>query len=104
MGNYVVEVTQAAQNDLQAIIRYLEHDVLSPTTALSFLEGFEHEMGTLCYMPQKFQLVNDDYLASKGYRFTRYKKYLIFYTISESVSKVFIHRILHASRKWESLL
>lgn len=104
MVNYDVEVTQSAQNDLEAIIRYLEHDLLSPTTALSFLEGFEQEMSTLCYMPQKFQLVNDDYLASKGYRLTRYKKFLIFYTIAELETKVFIHRILHASRKWESLL
>ncbi|RLK63920.1 type II toxin-antitoxin system RelE/ParE family toxin [Atopobacter sp. AH10] len=104
MVNYTIEATQSAQKDLEAINRYLNQDLLSPTTALSFLEVFEHEMGTLCYIPQKFQLIHDDYFASKGYSLTRYKKYLIFYTISELETKVFIHRILHASRKWESLL
>ena len=104
MTDYWIEVTVSAQADLKEIVRYIQTDLTSPHTANKFLNGIEEAMEQLTFMPEKFQLVRDDYLASKGYRYTGYKNYRIFYIIDDSQHTVFIHRILHASRQWEYLI
>ena len=104
MSDYLIEVTESAQADLREIIRYIQTDLTSPRTADIFLKGIEEAMEQLSFMPEKFQLVRDDYLASKGYRSTHYKNYLIFYIIDHHMQTVFIHRILHTSRQWEYLI
>ena len=104
MNDYGIEVTDSAQADLKEIVRYIQTDLTSPHTADKFLNGIEKAMEQLAFMPEKFQLVRDDYLAGKGYRYTGYKNYLIFYIINDSQHTVFIHRILHASRQWEYLI
>lgn len=104
MNNYHIEVTDSAQIDLKEIVRYIHTDLTSPNTADKFLNGIEETMEQLAFMPEKFQLVRDDYLASKGYRYTSYKNYLIFYIINDNQRTVVIHRILHSSRQWEHLI
>lgn len=61
-------------------------------------------MDQLATMPEKFQLVRDNYVVSKGYRFTHHKNYRIFYTINHHLRSIFIHRILHAFRQWEHFI
>ena len=104
MNEHRIEVTESAQNDLREIVRYIQTDLTSPGTAERFLDGIEKMLEQLAFMPQKFQYVRDDYLARKGYRYTRYKKYLIFYTVDDSHHFVYIHRILLSSRQWEYLI
>ena len=104
MNEYRIEVSESAETDLREIVRYVRTDLTSPGTAERFLDGIEEMIKQLAFMPQKFQYVRDDYLASKGYRYTRYKKYLIFDTVDDSHHFVYIHRILHSSRQWEYLI
>ena len=104
MNEYLIEVTESAQNDLREIVRYIQTDLTSPGTAERFLDGIEKMLEQLAFMPQKFQYVRDDRLASKEYRYTRYKSYLIFYTVDDNHHFVYIHRILHSSRQWEYLI
>ena len=104
MSDYLIEITESAQSDLRQIIYYIQTDLSSPSTADNFMNGIEEAMEQLSFMLEKFQLVRDDYLASKGYRSTRYKNYLIFYIINYHMQTVFIHRILPASRHWEYLI
>ena len=104
MNEYRIKVSESAETDLREIVRYIQTDLTSPGTAERFLDGIEKMLEQLAVMPQKFQYVRDDRLASKGYRYTRYKKHLIFYTVDDSHYFVYIHRILHSSRQWEYLI
>lgn len=104
MNNYLIEITDSAKSDLKDIVRYIQTDLSSPDLAHKFLNGIEKAIEQLSFMPEKFQFVKDPYLSNKGYRYTRYKNYLIFYTINDKLNRVFIHRILHSSRRWESLI
>lgn len=104
MNDYQIEITDSAQTDLKAIVQYIQTDLIAPSTASKFLNEIQKAMEQLAFMPEKFQLVRDDYLANKGYRYLGYKKYLIFYTINDRKHTVFIHRIIHSSRQWEYLI
>lgn len=104
MNDHTIEMTESAHKDLKEIIRYFRTDLTSPDTALLFLDGIESVTNQFVYMPEKFQRVHDDYLASMGYRSTQYKRYLIFYKIDFNSKTVYIHRKLHSWRNWKYLI
>ena len=54
--------------------------------------------------PARFPLVQDDYLASKGYRLVPVKNHLVFYIIRENLCAVSVMRVLYGRRDWKRLL
>jgi len=55
-------------------------------------------------MPQRYGLVNDNYLRGKEFRKCLVKNYIIFYKIHEESKTVMVHRILHTRQNWIDIL
>ena len=55
-------------------------------------------------MPQRYELVNDNYLRGKEFRKCLVKNYIIFYKIHEESKTVMVHRILHTRQNWMDIL
>ncbi|MGI6121129.1 MAG: type II toxin-antitoxin system RelE/ParE family toxin [Saccharofermentanales bacterium] len=104
MELYKVLVSRSYHQDLQAILRYLAHDLLSPKAAEDFLDLIEETVQGLSSMPYRFELVKDERLRQQGYRKCLVKNYLLFYKVFEQEKIVRVYRVTYARRHWESLL
>lgn len=104
MEKYRVEISEPAENDLQAIVRYISTQLSAPITAVEMVDTFEVALATLTKMPQRYPLVSDDSLASMGYRKVLIKNYIVFFIVDDRSRTVDVHRILYARRDWLRLL
>ena len=104
MTVFQVVITEPAEHDLQAIIVYISKKLQNPLAAKTLLEKISNNVYHLKTLPNRFPLVNDLILANQGIRKTTVNNSLIFYTMSESIKRVTIIRILYAKRNWEGLL
>jgi plasmid stabilization system protein ParE len=104
MEDYKVELTEHAEDDLRTIIRYISVQLSAPTTALKMIETIEKALGGLSVMPQSQPLVQDDRLASMGYRKLVIGNHIAFFSIDERKKIVDVERILYARRDWIRIL
>ena len=104
MEPYRVDVSEAAENDLYDIVRYIASQFFAPVTALQMMELLEEAMASLSEMPQRFSLLNDERLSQMGYRKLTVKNYLVFFFIDEQNKVVDVERILYARRDWLRIL
>jgi len=104
MEPYRVDVSEAAENDLYDIVRYIASQFFAPVTALQMMELLEEAMASLAEMPQRFSLLNDERLSQMGYRKLTVKNYLVFFSIDEQNKAVDVERILYARRDWLRIL
>ncbi|MCL2867573.1 MAG: type II toxin-antitoxin system RelE/ParE family toxin [Clostridia bacterium] len=100
MNPYRVDVSEAAENDLYDIVRYIASQYSAPVTALSMMALLEEAMTGLCKMPQRYPLLADDRLARMGYRKLAVKNHLVFFSIDEKNKVVDVERILYARSDW----
>ena len=104
MGDYRINISEPADNDIRDTIRYISTQLLEPATALEMLDTFQMEIKTLSTFPHRCPLVNDERLARLGYRILQVKNYLVFFSINEKDNIVDIERILYQRRNWKHLL
>lgn len=104
MTVFQVVITEPAEHDLQSIIDYVSKELQNPSAAQSFLNKISNSLHYLKTLPKRFPLVNDIILANQGIRKTTVDNYLIFYSVSESLKRITIIRILYAKRNWKALL
>ncbi len=64
----------------------------------------ERAINHLRQFPQIGSMVDDAYLASKGYRKLVIENYLAFHLIHEAQKEVIIMRVLYGAREYRSLL
>lgn len=94
----IVEFTQAAEDDLEAIGDYIARD--NPVRALTFLRELRTACLELALMPERFP-----YLAGfehRGIRRRLHGNYLIFYRIDDE--RVLIVHILHGASDYGALI
>ena len=104
MVAYNVQHTQSAENDLLDILRYIAVELNEPSTALRLVDSIDATIETLTTMPHGCRLVDDERLASMGFRKLNIKNYIAFFTIDEITETVNIERILYARRDWLNIL
>lgn len=104
MANYRVEVSEATENDIIEIVRYIASQLSAPITALHMMELLEEAMEDLSDMPQRCAQVADEHLSQMGYRKLLVKSYVIFFSIDEKDKVVDIERILYGRRDWFQIL
>ena len=74
-------ITQTAEQDINNAVDYIDFVLKNPQAADALLDETERQLTGLLTFPEKFPLVNDPVLASKGVRFTLIKNHLAFYII-----------------------
>lgn len=104
MGKYKVYISEPAEQDLKAIVQYINSHLCAPTSAMAMIELFEEKMISLEDMPQRYSLVTDERLSLLGYRKIVVNKYLIFFSVDEANKVVDVERILYGRRDWMRII
>ena len=95
-----VRLLSIAEDDLSELIAYIAAD--NPAAAESIVRKIEHSLQQLGKHPRLGRIPREEELANLGYRYLVKEDYLIFYTIERAA--VLIHRIIHGSRHYSSIL
>lgn len=90
----------AAVRDLEEIIDYVRRGSLERAEKL--LNKLAAEIGRLARFPRLAVVPKDPYLMSKRYRLLVIENYLVFYLARRQA--ILIHRVIHGTRRYESLL
>ncbi|MBD5104261.1 MAG: type II toxin-antitoxin system RelE/ParE family toxin [Ruminococcaceae bacterium] len=101
---YKINITKAAENDLQNAAFYIANNLKNKMAADRLLDSAEKELTSLCDTPERNPLVRDSFLASNGVRIQKIKNYLAFYVVRNENHSVTVLRILHSRRDWITIL
>jgi len=102
--NYSLNITDLAEEDILATVRYISNALKNPIAANNLLDEIELHEKILEETPNIYPFVNDEYLSEKGLKFVRIKNFLLFYIIDESARIVDVIRFLYARRNWKDIL
>ena len=101
---YFVNITDIAEQDILSAVKYISDVLKAPMAANNLLDEIEKYEEILGNTPNMYTFVHDEFLAEKGLRFVRVKKYILFFTVNEDEKQVNVIRFLHSRRNWESIL
>ena len=102
--DYRVEITPSAEQDLDAILTYLQEELTSPLAAEDFLEKVEACCGRLAEQPALYERCRNERLASLGYRRAVINHSVMIYRIEEEAKTVYVLRFFYGPRDYEKYL
>ncbi len=97
---YQIRLLSIAEEDFSEIISYIAAD--NPNAADTIANKIEKNLEILSNNPNLGRIPREEEIRNLGYRYLLVQNYLIFYTIEEGT--IFIHRILHGTRNYKTLL
>jgi plasmid stabilization system protein ParE len=101
---YAVHITDAAEEDILATVKYIADVLKAPAAANRLLDEIEKHEEILERTPYMYPLVPDEYLSEKELRFVMVKNYILFYVVSEEDKKVQAIRFLYGRRDWKNII
>jgi toxin ParE1/3/4 len=101
---YHVRIVKPAQTDMRETYRYISEKLCNHAAAERLLTQIDKGIQSLKTNPERFPLVRDAYLASKGYRHIVVKNHLVFFIIREEERAVSVMRVLYGRRDWVNML
>ena len=104
MKDYSVNLTVTAERDISNAVDYIDNVLHNPQAADNLLDGIESAIYSLPVFPEKFPLVQDPVLASRGIRIMSVSNYLILYTIDKSAAVIHVVRFLYGKSNWQNIL
>ena len=102
--NYSVNITDLAEEDILATVKYISNALKNPIAANNLLDEIEKHEKKLEEMPNIYPFVNDEYLSQKGIKYVIIKNYLLFFTIDENNKIVNVIRFLYGRMNWQIIL
>ncbi|MCL2360856.1 MAG: type II toxin-antitoxin system RelE/ParE family toxin [Defluviitaleaceae bacterium] len=106
--SYHIRIAKPAQTDIREIYRYIAYDLQNPAAAENRISLIDKKIMELETIPTRYPLVQDMYLASKGFRVVAAKTHLIFFVIREDSlnepRRVLVMRVLYCRRDWARIL
>ena len=99
---FTLEITEAAECDLDRITDYLCISLSNPQAALALLDEMDRLSDELESNPKAFPLCAADNLADLGYRKAILKSYIVVFEIDEN--KVRVLRVFHSSENYSKKL
>jgi len=101
---YYVNITDIAEEEILATVRYISNELKAPIAANNLLDEIEKHEDNLSKSPNMYPNVPDEYLASRGLKFVIIKNYLMFFTIEEENKTVNVIRFMYGRRDWKNIL
>lgn len=95
MEDYVVQVTEEALSDMEAIYRYIAEKLLSPENALGQYNRIADEILSLQIFPERYRLVEFEPERSQGLRRMLVDSYSVFYVVRED--RVIVTGVLYSA-------
>lgn len=99
-----LQVSPAAQRDLQEIKSYIASDLDNPTAALSIVKKITKRIRGLLDHPLMDAPLSSVCNADNDERFLVSGKYLIFYRVSYHGAEIYIDRVLYGGRDYLRIL
>ena len=101
---YTLDVTAAAEGDLDRITDYIGERLANPPAALALLDEIESVSDGIRTDPALFPLCVDPRLAKLGYRKAVVRSYVMVYEIDEAAEAVRVLRVFHSSEDYQRKL
>jgi plasmid stabilization system protein ParE len=95
---YNVEITPAAERDVEEIWIYIAND--SPENATAFILRLEDQIDTLEQLPERCPLIPENEQLGSSYRHLLYGTYRTIFRVAGKT--VYILRIIHGARLLDS--
>jgi len=99
---YTLKFSYFYLDELKSAIEYIRQDLQNPIAAQRLKDEVKETYIKLKENPFIYPSVPDEYLASKGFRFTMVKNYILFYKVKEK--QINIDRFLYGHRDWMNIL
>jgi plasmid stabilization system protein ParE len=90
------------RDELRSAIEYIRQDLKNPIAAKRLKDKVKETYKKIREHPFMYPAVPDEYLASRGFRFTMVKNYILFYKVKEK--QINIDRFLYGPRDWMNIL
>ena len=97
---YQIRLLRIAEEDLTEIISFIAVD--NPIAANTIADKIEKNIKLISENPMIGRIPRDEDIKNLGYRYLIVQNYIVFYTIEERT--IFIHRILHGARNYNTIL
>ncbi|MEA4902301.1 type II toxin-antitoxin system RelE/ParE family toxin [Desulfitobacterium sp.] len=95
---YFVKITTLAEEQMQAIVKYIASELKAPKAALRLLDEIESAISSLSQFPQRVALTEDEPWRSLGIHKMPAKNFLVYYWIDEENIKVQVTAIINGNR------
>ena len=101
---YTLDITDAAEQDLDRITDYLGVTLANPQAALALLDEVEKINSELVSNPSIYPLCTAANLADLGYHKAIAKSYIVVFEIDSDANVVRILRVFHSSENYANKL
>lgn len=98
--NYIVRLTDTAQQDLREIVYWIVNQSKDKEIAKHFVGELMETCKKLDTFPNLGAFPKDRIIRSAGYRFIIHKDYLIFYLVNEEKKQVNIMAIFNSKKDY----
>ena len=95
---YIVKITAQAEEQLQAIVKYIASELIAPKAALRLLDEIESSISLLSQFPHRVALTEEEPWRSTGIHKMPVKNLLVYFWIDEENSKVQVTAIICGRR------
>lgn len=95
---YFVKITTQADEQLQAIVKYIASDLKAPKAALRLLDEIENATSSLSEFPHRVALTEEEPWRSLGIHKMPVKNFLVYFWIDEENSKVQVTAVIYGKR------
>ncbi|MBS4007436.1 MAG: type II toxin-antitoxin system RelE/ParE family toxin [Clostridium sp.] len=92
---YFVKITTQADEQLQAIVKYITSDLKAPKAALRLLDEIENATSSLSEFPHRVALTEEEPWRSLGIHKMPVKNFLVYFWIDEENSKVQVTAVIY---------
>jgi len=96
--------SDVVDKDISSSIRYIKNVLEAPAASLKLADELEETYLKLEDNPYRRPLVQNKFLAMKGYRSVKVKNYILFYIINEENRAVSLVRFMHSKMDWANIL
>lgn len=95
---YIVKITTQAEEQLQAIVKYIASELEASKAALRLLDEIENSISSLSQFPQRVALTEEEPWRSTGIHKMPVKNFLVYFWIDEENNKVQVTAIIYGRR------
>lgn len=98
-----VDITSQAESDISEIYSYIAFTLEEPNIAWKQTMRIRNGINTLCSMPDRFPIIDDEPWKSLGVRRLSIDNYIAFYVLGNESDTVRVFRVLYARRDFSSI-
>ena len=101
---YDIIRTDAAEEDLTALIHFIAEDSRSVQTALNYLDKLEKAVMNLATFPDIGVIPRYKSLKLQGFKVLIVENHLVFYRVNNEKKQVIVCRIIHGKQDYLNLI